>query len=92
LSRHSLNPSMARYGLHLEDAFQVLSATREGCGIGLADRIEVSRDLRNGTLVALFEDTVEARHSHYLVTDQAPRMSVRARLFADYIQRELGNS
>jgi LysR family glycine cleavage system transcriptional activator len=90
LSRHSLNASMARYALHMEDAFQVLSAAREGCGIGLADRIEVSRDLRNGSLVALSEDTVEARHSHYLVTDQAPRMSIRARLFADHLLREVG--
>jgi LysR family glycine cleavage system transcriptional activator len=91
LSRHALSPSMARYSLHLQDAFQVLSAVREGCGIGLADRIEVARDLRAGSLVALSEDTVEARHSHYLVTEQTPRMSVRARLFADHIMREVGH-
>ena len=90
LARHSLSPAMARQSLHLEEAFQVLSAAREGCGIGLADRIEVSRDLRNGSLVALSEDTVEARHSHYLVTEQLPRRCVRARLFADHVMREVG--
>jgi LysR family glycine cleavage system transcriptional activator len=89
LSRQSLDASLAPQNLYLQDSFQVLSAAREGCGIGLADRIEVANDLRSGNLVALSEETVEASQSHYLVTDQPQRMTVRARLFADYILREL---
>ena len=90
LARHSLSPDLASQNFYLPDSFQMLEATREGCGIGLADRIEVARELRNGSLVALSEDTVEARHSHYLVTEQSQRMSVRARLFADHLLRQLG--
>jgi LysR family glycine cleavage system transcriptional activator len=89
LSRQSLDHSMAPYNLYLEDSFQVLSAVREGCGIGLVDRIEVAQDLRNGSLVALADDMVEARHGHYLVTEQPARMSVRARLFSEHVLREL---
>lgn len=90
LADHSLDSSKAHSNLYLHDPFQVVSAVREGCGIGLADRIEISRDLRSGNLVALMDDTVEASQSHYLVTDPPQRMTVRARLFADHILRELG--
>ena len=89
LALHSLDVAAARQNLYLEDAFLALNAVREGCGIGLADRIEVYRELRSGSLVALSDDTVEARHSHYLVTDQDQRMSARARLFADHLLRLL---
>ena len=92
LSRFGLNVEDARSNLFLRESFQMLSAAREGCGIGLADGIEVANDLRSGNLVALSEDTVEASQSHYLVTDQESRMSVRARLFADHLLRELGRS
>lgn len=89
LALHSMDVSNASHNLYLQDAFQVLSAVREGCGIGLADRIEVGNDLRNGNLVTLSEHTVEASQSHYLVTDTAQRISVRARLFSEHVLREL---
>lgn len=89
LANLGLQASAAPNNIYLPDAFQVISATREGCGIGLADRIEVARDLRSGNLLALLEETVEAQQSHYLVTEQPQRMSVRARLFAEHIRREL---
>ena len=89
LANHSLQAVDAQNNLYLQDSFQVISATREGCGIGLADRIEIARDLRSGNLIALRDDTVEARQSHYLVTDLPHRMTVRARLFAEHIVREL---
>ena len=89
MANHALDPSAVPHNLFLQDPFQVLESVREGCGIGLADRIEVARDLRAGNLLALMEDTVEARHAHYLVTDLPQRMSVRARLFIDHVVREL---
>lgn len=89
LSRHELDPGAARGNLYLKEPFQALSAAREGCGIALVDRIEVASDLRNGNLVALSEETVEAGFSHYLVTERPQQMPVRARLLADYILREV---
>ena len=90
LADHALDSANAHNNLYLQDAFQALVAVREGCGVGLADRLEIGRDLRSGNLVALMEHTVEASQSHYLVTDLPQRMTVRARLFAEHIQRELG--
>ena len=81
--------SVAR-NLYLEEVFQALAAAREGCGVALADGIEVANDLRSGQLVALADETVEASQSHYLVTDGADRISIRARLFADHVLRGVG--
>tara|TARA_R110002110_G_scaffold406421_1_gene626453 strand:- start:281580 stop:282491 length:912 start_codon:yes stop_codon:yes gene_type:complete len=88
LANQGLDVAQAHSSLHLQESFQVLSAVREGCGIGLADRLEVARDLRTGHLLALMEDTVEASQAHYLVTEQERRMTVRASLFAEYIARQ----
>jgi LysR family glycine cleavage system transcriptional activator len=90
LANQGLQAGMAPQNLYLHEPFQALAAVREGCGIGLVDRIEVSRDLRSGSLVALSEKTVEARQCHYLVTEQPQRATVRARLFTDYLLRSLG--
>ena len=68
-----------------------ISAARDGCGAFLADRIEVDADLRSGSLVVLGEPTLEAQYSHYLVTDQDDVASVRARLFGEYLGRELAS-
>ena len=75
--------------LFVQESYQVISAVREGYGIGLADRIEVARDLRRGNLIAVFEDTVPAEHSHYLVHDCGERLNLRARIFIDFLQQSL---
>ena len=85
LSRYAPEVADAPRNLYLEEVFQALSACREGCGVALADRIEVANDLRAGQLVALAEQAVEASQLHYLVTDQADRMDLRSRLFADHV-------
>ena len=90
LGRHAPAATPAQQNLYLEEVFQALGAAREGCGVALADRIEVANDLRTGQLVALADETVEASQSHYLVTEQADRMTVRARLFADHVLRGVG--
>lgn len=74
--------------VYFQDSFQVLTAVREGFGIGLMDRVEVQRDLRSGQLIALFEQTVEASQSHFLVMDKPLKATVRTRLFAEYLQRD----
>ena len=43
----------ARTNLYVQDSYLGICAARDGCGVFLADRVEVSTDLRNGSLVAL---------------------------------------
>ncbi|TDG13579.1 LysR family transcriptional regulator [Seongchinamella unica] len=90
LANQGLSPRHARSHIYVQDSYLGICAARDGCGVFLADRIEVSSDLRNGGLVALGGATVEARHSHYLVTDLPGVISARARIFAEYLGRELG--
>ncbi|TQV70676.1 LysR family transcriptional regulator [Exilibacterium tricleocarpae] len=75
--------------LFVQESYQVISAVREGYGVGLVDRIEVARDLRQGNLVALFEDRVAAPHSHYLVHDPEPQLTLRARVFVEFLHQSL---
>ena len=90
LADHGLEAGDAHSQLYVRESFQMLQAARERCGVGLADSIEVANDLRTGRLVALSEDAVEARQSHYLVTEPARRITARGRLFAEHLLRELG--
>ncbi|PLW68086.1 hypothetical protein C0039_14085 [Pseudohalioglobus lutimaris] len=89
LANEGLDPQQAEVHLHVRDSYLGICAARDGCGVFLADRIEVGADLRTGNLVALGEPGVEARFSHYLVTEQPDVIGVRARLFAEYLVREL---
>ena len=89
LANAGLDPSPSGSHLHVRDSYLGICAARDGCGVFLADRIEVGADLRSGALVALGEPSVEARLSHYLVMDQPETASVRARLFAEHLSREL---
>ena len=75
--------------IYFQDSFQVMAAVKEGYGIGLLDRVDVQRELNNGQLVALFDDSIEAKESHFLVMDKKERRSVRARLFDEFLRRYL---
>ncbi|MEP5567524.1 MAG: LysR substrate-binding domain-containing protein [Halioglobus sp.] len=90
LANNGLGPREVSANLYVQDSYLGICAARDGCGVFLADRIEVSSDLRNGNLIALGGQTVEAQHSHYLVTEQPEVISARAQLFAEYLGRELG--
>ncbi len=89
LANNGLAQREARANLYVQDSYLGICAARDGCGVFLADRVEVSTDLRNGSLVALGGQTVEAQHSHYLVTGQPDAMSARAQIFAEYLGRAL---
>lgn len=89
LANEGLDPQQSAVNLRVKDAYLGICAARDGCGVFLADRIEVDADLRSGSLVVLGEPTLEAQHSHYLVTDQEELASVRAKLFGEYLAREL---
>lgn len=73
---------------HIEEPFLVLDAVKRGYGIGLADRIEVHRELEAGSLVALSNVTVQSGESYYLVYDDSA-MSLRAQLFTDYLRQQI---
>ena len=90
LANNGLGQREVRANLYVQDSYLGICAARDGCGVFLADRIEVSSDLRNGNLIALGGQPVEAQHSHYLVTEQPGIISARAQLFAEYLGRELG--
>ncbi|MCR8922954.1 LysR substrate-binding domain-containing protein [Dasania sp. GY-MA-18] len=78
-----------RQEIYFQDVYQVLTAVREGFGIGLLDRVDVQRELNSGQLVGLFDDTVEAKESHYLVMNKKEKRSVRVRLFEEFLRRHL---
>jgi LysR family glycine cleavage system transcriptional activator len=82
----------AQQQMYLQDSYQVLSALREGCGIGLMDRVDVHQELCSGQLVSLFDETIEAEQRHFLVVEKESRSTVRARLFAEHLQRYLRDS
>jgi len=82
----------AQQQMYLQDSYQVLTALREGCGIGLMDRVDVHHDLCNGQLISLFDETIEAEQRHFLVVEKESRSTVRARLFAEHLQRYLRES
>lgn len=90
LASYAADAGKAARNLYLQESFQAIAAAREGCGVALADSIEVANDLRSGNLLSLSEETVQASQSHYLVTEQDQRMTSRARLFADHLLRCLG--
>jgi len=75
--------------IFFRDGYQVLTAVREGFGIGLLDRVDVQREINSGQLLALFDKTIEANESHFLVMDKKPRRTVRARLFSEFLRRYL---
>lgn len=91
LANQGLDGGAARAHLRVKDAYLGICAARDGCGVFLADRIEVGTDLLSGSLVVLGEPIIEAQYSHYLVTDLDDVASARARLFAEYLQRQLAN-
>jgi LysR family glycine cleavage system transcriptional activator len=78
------------HNLHFQEAFQALAAVREGFGIGLADRLEISSDLHNGNLLNVLDQAISAEHSYYLVAQPASRQNVRTQLFVESVRAELG--
>ncbi|MEH6584291.1 MAG: LysR substrate-binding domain-containing protein [Halioglobus sp.] len=75
--------------IHLDYGYQVIEAARRGMGIGLADRLEVSEDLRRGTLVRLMDEVLPVDESIYLVTEQEAHQTIRARLFVEELEQQL---
>ena len=84
-----LSAVTASRNLHLQEAFQSILAARAGFGIALADRIEVARELREGSLVRLSDAAIDGARSTVLVADEEERQPLRTRVFLDYLTRSL---
>lgn len=72
-------------GLYLWNAHLTLLSARGGGGIALADTMEVGPDLRDGSLVPLFDIEVPAPRAYYLVTPPEEEMPLRAREFERWL-------
>jgi LysR family transcriptional regulator, glycine cleavage system transcriptional activator len=87
-----LPAASAPRNLTMQEAFQAILAAREGFGVALADRIEVARELREGSLVRLFDAAIDGPRATVLVADEQERQPLRTRVFIDHLQRALGLS
>ena len=87
-SQWQVEGSAARQ-MYFQDSFQVIMAVRSAHGVGLIDRTDIFEDLQSGQLVALLSESVEADANVFLVTDMPERITVRAKLFADYVRDQI---
>lgn len=78
--------------LYMQEAYQTLAAAREGFGVALADRLEVAPDLEAGTLISLSNVAVPLPETTYLVTAPADRLTMRAKVFIDFLTKWLGEA
>ncbi|WP_439133883.1 LysR substrate-binding domain-containing protein [Pseudomaricurvus sp.] len=74
--------------LILEESFLVLDAVKAGYGIALADRVEIHRELNNGQLITLFEDSLPAVEEYYLASNRKTQ-SLRSQLFTEFLRKSI---
>lgn len=70
--------------LTVNSATAVHSAVHRGMGIGFIPEFAVSRDLKAGRLIALFEDRTVQHLGVYLVYPQRLHLSAKVRAFIDF--------
>lgn len=63
-----------------------LSAARSGCGVALANELEVEEDMREGRLIKLLNQTMPESNSYYLYSSFPNQQPLRARLFDEWIR------
>lgn len=66
--------------MNFDYAYQAIEAARLGMGVALADRLEVSEDIKGGRLLSVIERSFTIGQSLYLVCDQGPNLNARTRL------------
>ena len=75
--------------IHFFSTNLTLSAARDGYGIALCNRLEVQQDLLEGRFIKLLDRTIPELDSYYLLTDKAENLSLRTRLFKEWIKNRL---
>lgn len=76
-------------GVSVDYAYQAIEAARLGMGVALADRLEVSEDLKTGRLATVIERSYTIGQSLYLVNDQCGALNHRTRLVLERVFRWL---
>ncbi|AOS96403.1 Glycine cleavage system transcriptional activator [Microbulbifer aggregans] len=76
-------------GLTVDYAYQAMEAARLGMGVALADRLEVSEDLKSGRLATVTERPFTIGQSLYLVSDRLETLNGRSRLVLGQVFRWL---
>ncbi|WP_237059867.1 LysR substrate-binding domain-containing protein [Microbulbifer sediminum] len=76
-------------GMAVDYAYQAIEAARLGMGAALADRLEVSEDLKSGRLATVIERPFTIGQSLYLVSDHSSVLNARTRLVLGLIFRWL---
>ncbi|WP_226663945.1 LysR family transcriptional regulator [Microbulbifer aggregans] len=79
----------AVHGVAVDYAYQAIEAARLGMGVALADRLEVSEDLKSGRLATLIERPYTIGQFLFLVTDHRDTLNDRARLVLEHVFRWL---
>ena len=67
-------------GISVDYAYQAIEAAGLGMGLALADRLEVSEDLKSGRLATVIERPFTIGQSLYLVTGRGDALNGRTRL------------
>lgn len=75
--------------IYFDYGFQMIEAARRGFGIGLADQLEVAKDLQEGRLIRLLDTGLSIDESIYLVTEDEAHQHVRARLFVQHLYKSM---
>lgn len=87
---HGITGTGGIANIHFDYGFQSIEAARRGLGVVLADQLEVSTDLKRGSLINLLDQSLPVGAGVYLVTHRRHEQSIRARLFEDELRRCLG--
>ena len=79
----------AAHGISVDYAYQAIEAARLGMGVALADRLEVSEDLKSGRLATVIERPYTIGQFLYLVNDHRAAVNDRTRLVLERVFRWL---
>lgn len=87
----SLNLPMPKPASHFRvvHAYQAIDAAKKGLGVVMADRLETAQEISQGNLIRLFRHTMPAEQAIYLAYPQPPKLTLRTRLFIDWLKESL---
>jgi len=82
-------PGNLQCGPSLEHFFMIIQAAIAGLGVALLPRFLIEEELKRGTLIAPFKDTVVGPGAYYLVTSAAKAGLPRIKLFRRWMLDQL---
>ena len=73
--------------LFFEDSSHMVIAAKEGLGIALCDPLEIQSELQQKQLFIVSDASITSEQDYYLLLDQSDKLSLRAQLFNEFVQR-----